>query len=227
MNKNLLEIAKPILFNTEMVQAILDGRKTVTRRIVGEDNRGTWDAVNNCRNHEYGATVPCYLDREISVDDYSPNIIYPKHDVGDYLYVRETFKLEGMTTSYDNDGTIIHQEIYYAYKADGFGHQGKWTPSIHMPKSAARILLKVTDVRVKRLQDINGDGLEKEGIKTGITHFKSMFNNFGNAERFEVAQGKFSLIWDSTVKKQDLDKYGWSANPFVWVYEFERVNDDE
>ena len=72
------------------------------------------------------------------------------------------------------------------------------------------------------MHEINGFNLEKEGIKTGITHFQSMFNNFGNAERFEVARQKFSLIWNSTIKKQDIDKYGWEANPYVWVVEFEK-----
>ena len=88
-----------------------------------------------------------------------------------------------------------------------------WRPSIHMPKEAARIFLSVTDVRVERLQDITGRECVKEGIP------ESSLMEMG--EDFTI--GQFHDLWDSTVKPKDRDKYGWNANPLVWVIEFEKV----
>ncbi len=95
---------------------------------------------------------------------------------------------------------------------------GDWKPSIHMPKDAARIFLKVTDVRVERLQDIDDEGAKTEGSNVGI----------GIAEKMrEGAIDRFKKIWDSTVNKKDIDKYGFNANPWVWVIEFERIDKSE
>ena len=123
---------KPIIFSTPMVQAILAGRKTQTRRVVKEDRRGEWAAVNGVRNNsEYGASVPCYLHREAAVDDISRNIMYPKYDVGDILWVRETW----------SPVQVLPKR--YLYKADaenggeGDGLPIRWRPSIHMPREAA------------------------------------------------------------------------------------------
>ena len=216
MNRTeLLKISKPILFNTEMVKAILDGRKTVTRRVAKQkDNRGIWEPVNNCRNHEYGASVPCYLRREKSVDDCSPNTIYPKIDVGDILYVRETWHK-------------MYRKDDYIYRADNpklpFGGV-TWRPSIHMPKSAARIFLKVTDVRVERLQDITAGQAIKEGVRSECS--KCIYYKTSECEECEMQYESyydFMDTWDNTIKKQDIGKYDWEANPWVWVYEFERV----
>ena len=213
----MLQIAKPILFNTEMVQAILEGRKTNTRRIVKiKDARGIWEAINDCRNHEFGATIPCYLHREKSVDDYSANIIYPNIDVGDILYVRETW---APITDYV-DGKPIKIFAYKAsveeyYKKSSLGIPiTRWHPSIHMPKSATRIFLEVTDVTVERLQDITQDQCFAEGVN------KQDCYSVGS----EFARGIFSDIWDSTINKKDITKYSWNANPWVWVYEFEKLD---
>lgn len=222
--KEILAIAKPILFNTEMVRAILEGRKSCTRRVIKHDNNGIWSAENDCRNSEYGASVPCYRSRKISVDDTSPNTVYPKYDVGDYLYVRETYCWCpcwdcGMYTEkgcQDDTADRFYNEQKkengcYGYKASfetGELPFDKWTPSIHMPKEAARIFLRVTDIRVERLQDITIDGIEHEGIKS--EHLT-----------------KFINLWDSTVKEQDIDCYGWKSNPWIWAIEFERVIIDE
>ncbi|MCQ5146470.1 hypothetical protein NE476_29425, partial [Enterocloster bolteae] len=93
----------------------------------------------------------------------------------------------------------------------------KWHPSIHMPKAAARIWLKVTDVRVERLQKITLDQIEKEGVKTEFPHVL-------NGQEKQYA---FSQLWDSTVDKLNIDRYGWTANPWVWVIEFERCGKPE
>lgn len=198
---------KPILFNTEMVRAILDDRKTKTRRLVKEDKRGQWVAVNNARNHEYGASVPCYLHREVSVDDKSRNIMYPKYDVGDILWVRETW-------GKDENGEYVYRTNYGTTEDDSFPpSMFKWKPSIHMPRKAARIFLRVTNVSVERLQDINEEDALKEGCRPTILDGATFFS----------AKGKFHALWDGLNAKRG---YGWEANPWVWVYEFERVSDD-
>lgn len=120
----------------------------------------------------------------------------------------------------------------YLYKADGIDLTdiGKWHPSIHMPKEAARLFLRATDVRVERLQDITElQILEEEGIKVDFPQPKPSYISLAYVEtrlKPEVKK-EFSKMWDSTIKKADLDKYGWAANPWVWVIEFERINKDQ
>ena len=138
---------KPILFNTEMVRAILDGRKTCTRRVV--------------------KPTPKYFEvneNPVYIYDAEPAMgrIYPPCQPEDVLYVRETWC--GLPVN--EAGHFRGHPIYY-YRADGDlrpeGWRGAWHPSIHMPKEAARIWLKVTDVRVERLQNITDDGAKAEG----------------------------------------------------------------
>ena len=190
---------KPILFNGEMVRAILDGRKICTRRLV----KHNVDAVLNSPYHmEHPETEDVWLIKRLCRAPYDP---------GDILYVRETW-------DWDPDNEVA--KTYY-YKADGElrpeGYKGMgWLPSIHMPKEAARIWLKVTDVRVERLQDITAEQILKEGI--GLT--QDMIESV--KEMKEHCDIPFAATWNHTLKKSDLDRYGWAANPWVWVIEFER-----
>lgn len=194
---------KPILFNTEMVRAILEGRKTCTRRVVKPTP--SFFEVNE---------KPVYLyDTEPSMGK-----IYPICQPGDILYVRETWC--GLPVN--EAGHMRGHTIYY-YKADGElrpkGWRGTWHPSIHMPKEAARIWLKVTDVRVERLQDITEAQAEKEGfIPQGL---------FAESEITLPAAHWFSKFWNFTIKKSDLDRYGWAANPYVFVIEFSKIDKPE
>ena len=87
-----------------------------------------------------------------------------------------------------------------------------WHPSIHMPKEAARIFLKITNVKAERLQDIDIDGIRNEGLLSAAVHSEDM----------EIALKEWEILLNSTIKKSDLDRYGWDANPYVWVIEFER-----
>lgn len=178
---------KPILFNTEMVRAILEGRKTCTRRVLKQP----------FEVHPNG-----YITKPRGNERLCPYI--PPYQPGDILYVRETW----CKGSYGNE-----KEKYY-YKADDNNFFCTWHPSIHMPKEAARIWLKVTDVRVERLQDITGQGVLKEGLNSHV-HPKAFYFDMNQLEMFEN-------LWNSTIKKTDLDRYGWDANPYVWVVEFER-----
>lgn len=205
----LLKISKPILFNTDMVQAILEGRKTVTRRVLKVPSKYKNIPSVTARLVNTNGEIVTYTKGQSA-----PIIIPHPHQVGDVLYVRETW------VKLDNE---------IMYKADDEIPEGwhltAWKPSIHMPKEAARIFLKVTGIRVERLQDIT----EEQAIKEGFEGIPCGCSTTGCTDCYDCGwrehpQVGFIYTWDdNTIKKQDLDKYGWDANPWVWVYEFERV----
>ena len=193
---------KPILFNTEMVKTILDGRKTVTRRLIKPKYSNThirW------KTDKYGTRL-IEIQNDVEGETYGRREdgttwrkllwyreIKPPYQVGDILYVRETWA-EG----YDE----------YIYRADDkMGDKSVivWHPSIHMPREAARIFLRVIDVKAEKLQDITVDGALHEGA--------------------DISQGfkNFISIWNSTIPEKDIKQYGWDANPYVWVISFKRI----
>lgn len=191
---------KPILFNTEMVRAILEGRKTVTRRVIKPHYKdGDTGFRINRRIIDNVITGVEYCDEE---ECGTNRYVTPPYQIGDILYVRETWRKE-------DNGFAYYATDWHKF-GDEYVKQFKWKPSIHMPKEAARIWLKVTDVRVERLQDITPKQAGQEGVQWET-------DNSGLYRKFQ-----FHKLWDSTIKKQDLDKYGWNANPWVWVIEFER-----
>ena len=186
---------KSILFNTEMVRAILAGRKTCTRRVIKLPKNMSGRPVG--KSGDIGFM-------------YLGGIKRPPYQQGDILYVRETFIQAAAHT--------------FWYKADDNSWMPEglhWKPSIHMPKEAVRIWLKVADVRVERLQEC-GEGwcidIEKEGIATPQDAILYISDDaFHDALRME-----FQKTWDGTIKKSDIERYGWNANPWVWGIEFER-----
>ena len=212
---------RSILFNTEMVQAILDGRKTCTRRVAKPQPKsklcytftgsghGTWGYPSPSAQVIWGEEYR--LSDGITKEDLSKRW-KPPYYADDILYVRETW-----STHYEPDKNG-KAKLEYCYKTDGInlkaeclpGETNKWYPSIHMPKEAARIWLKVTNVRVERVQEMEKLDAVKEGIDPRLCV------NLGHA------LSKFKKLWNSTIKKSDLDTYGWDANPYVWVIEFER-----
>lgn len=200
---------KPILFNTEMVRAILDGRKTCTRRIVrppyfvdGDENDKR--SLITLRT----ATKNSSLYRQIGQMPY-PDAPYRMCDI---LYVRETWL--------DYAGRTMYRADCDKYRLESLKlAEFSWHPSIHMPKEAARIWLQVTDVRVERLQEMTGQDVLKEGLNSHVHPQASYFD--GNQREM------FEKLWNSTIKKSDLDRYGWDANPWVWVIEFERCEKPE
>lgn len=201
---------KPILFNTEMVRSILDGRKSCTRRLVKPqpDEKHTFPlgfVTDSTEKKEVG----CF---GFGINEYGGSIQYakPPYQPGDILYVRETWMDYAGLTMYKADCDIYRLD---SLNFAGFG----WKPSIHMPKEAARIWLKVTDVRVERLQEITIDGIRNEGISSMAVHAGDM----------EIALKEWKNLWNSTIKKSDLDQHGWDANPWVWVIEFERCEKPE
>lgn len=206
---------KPMLFNTEMVQAILDERKTCTRRLV----KGYIP-----KNAQFGytaftpfGTISCRgLFETPGRPGYGEKFFKLPYQPGDILYVRETW----CALPVNEAGHMRGHSVYY-YKADGDlrpeGWRGNWHPSIHMPKEAARIWLKVTNVRVERLQDITIEGIRKEGLTSAAVHVGDV----------EIALEEWKILWDSTIKKQDRHINSWDANPFVWVIEFEQCEKPE
>lgn len=228
---------KPILFNTEMVRAILDGRKTVTRRVVKLDIREQFKDIDlkSCDADTYGKNSYCLYKRGGPVGCWN-EISYPfkpKYKIGDILYIRETWN---QLCRVDKDGYTNYNDLFYVYKADkkqpdlydadGFcleESKRKWKPSIHMPKEAARLFLRVTDVRVEKLQDITTYGCINEGALTLEEYHEYDYDPFQPIASFIL----FSDLWNSTVDKKELDKYGWDANPWVFVYEFEVISKEE
>lgn len=203
-----------LLFNTDMVRALLDGRKTVTRRVIKPQPQGYFEV-----NEE-----PLY----IYDTDFRQGKILPPFKPGDILYVRETWARHPKMKKY-----------YYRANSECNGHSTewgcpeaydrtencnlcewldgyiKWHPSIHMPKEAARIWLKVTDVRVERLQEITEGQAQKEGVVNNVAVKVSSYIYW------------FQRLWNSTIKKSDLGRYGWEANPWIWAIEFERCEKPE
>ena len=138
---------------------------------------------------------------------------------GDILYVRETWFNNGSRYMYR--ANYSESEKFYR---DGKEIVMKWRPSIHMPKEAARIWLKVTDVRVERLKEVTEEQAAKEGAVDNRGFIHSPDNEY---DEIHTAREHFEKIWDSTIQKQDLNQYGWDANPWVWVIEFERCEKPE
>ncbi len=235
---------KPILFNTEMVRAILDGRKTCTRRLIKchysnthleifKNKYGTRliEIQNDVEGETFGTREDGTHWRKIRGARETEYEHKPYHK-GDILYVRETWAKHpqlnvyyyradsicdghstkwGCPKAYDKTNNCILCEWLNGYI--------KWRPSIHMPKAAARIWLKVTDVRVERLQDITEEQAKAEGAVDNRSLIHPPENEYSN---IHSAKEHFANIWDSTVNKKQLEIYGWQANPWVLVIEFEQ-----
>nr|DAF43178.1 MAG TPA: hypothetical protein [Siphoviridae sp. ctLeh52] len=221
---------KPILFNTEMVRAILDRRKSCTRRIV----KGFIpdDAVWGYTAFTPKGYISC---RGTFTDGYGEKFFKLPCEPGDILYVRESV-FQGVGRYLDVSGeTVCVLTNDFEYYADGLHEKDHWKdkhehtwmyrrPSINMPKEAARIWLKVTDVRVERLQSITEVGAKAEGAIDNRGFIHSPENEY---DRIHTARENFIKIWNNTIKKFDIDRYGWDANPWVWVIEFERCEKPE
>ena len=216
---------KPILFNTEMVREILRGRKTVTRRVVKErgwkiTGRTTWADESTWKKDGFFFNV-CSDGKKENAKTVTCHLLRSPYNVDDILWVRETWA--------EIDGE-------YVYRADDESPEGwhltAWKPSIHMPREAARIFLRVIDVRVERLMEITEEGAKAEGAvkpypytdpETGKTAY--MLHEKG------TYRSGFSQIWDSTVPKRPNKfkqyPYYWTDNPWVWVIQFERISEGE
>lgn len=193
-------ISRPILFSTEMVKAILEGRKTQTRRIVKEPFQ-SWMQT---------ATNPEWWERIEEQCKYG--------QIGDLLWVRETWKWEGYTNFTD-----IAPVGQFYYKADDDeGMILGWKPSIFMPREACRIELRIKNIRVERLQSISEEDARREGVASltekGMTVYKSYLAHEPYHWSIATARKSFETLWSKINGQQS-----WNENPFVWVIEFERT----
>lgn len=212
-----------ILFNTEMVQAILDGRKTCTRRICKDANNYTVPDMDFYNADKRTYAVHNFADKE-QMEQLSTAERTCPICMGDILYVRETV-WQKIGYYLDVDGETKpswYNEFRYAASDEkpetGWNYSWAKRPSIHMPKEAVRIWLKVTDVRVERLQEITPQEAWEEGARCSC--MSPVPDCSGN-------RTAFIDIWNSTIKKSDLNRYGWDANPWVWVIEFEWCEEPE
>lgn len=230
---------KPILFNTEMVRAILDGRKTCTRRVIKpqpqsglcytyagghKDCIGKWTYPNRGAHKLWGEEYK--LPENIKDEELSKRWNPPYH-TDDILYVRETWS-EGY-----EDGTYIYRADDKLADLPTFKESSKliYHPSIHMPKEAARIWLKVMNVRVERLQEMKPVDVIKEGAYSDCWDCLNTYGESGSqccygteeqCSQCDEVMMEWEKLWNSTIKKSNIDRYGWNANPWVWVIEFER-----
>lgn len=186
----------PILFNDAMVRAILDGRKTQTRRPVKPQPPGP---LSFCHYAKHGWALRSECGCKCGHDEpWRP----PAYD-GDTLWVRECWTKSPFLDARDTDEPVLYRASWNT----GRVHPMRWCPSIHMPRWAARIFLRVTDVRVERVRDISLDDINAEGVQ-------------GCQEKNDDPWFWFSTIWDSVYASNGL---GWEANPWVWVVEFEQL----
>ncbi|MBS5873444.1 MAG: hypothetical protein KIC46_04915 [Clostridiales bacterium] len=191
---------KPILFNTEMVCAILNGRKTATRRIIKPQ---PLDKPLVFHDPEEGMNIVCHVEGMKVLLNY-----FPPYQSGDVLWVRETWCCNNFGWHYRAD--------WPAGNCPDMSADDKWHPSIHMPREAARIFLRVKQVRAEQLQEIDNAGALLEGCDGRCS---------SPADGALNDVEKFRSSWDRTVKPADRAIYGWDANPWVWVIEFERLSE--
>lgn len=205
-----IDLYKGILFKTEMVKAILDGKKTQFRRVVLNE----WIKSDK---------APILTHGEDGCIWYFWNFgeKQSKYKVGDILYVKETF-------CYDRDGYAVFKLGFVDIPfADGV--EPKWRPSVHLKQKDARIFLKITDVRVEKLQDISRGDISKEGCPNNLRQCKNYQDEMikwwislwsTNAPKYKVKRD----IKNKIQKHKKIKKgYSWEDNPYVFVYDFEIV----
>ena len=196
----------PIIFNESMVRAVLDGRKTQTRRVIATPPYEVWD---------HGGSIRVTRPRKFS-DEYCRlhPADCPYGESGDVLWVRETWS--------DYNDLLFYKASYQGNSIK------KWKPSIHMPRSAARIFLEVKRIRVGQLQDISEKDAESEGVI--FEGYSSVFGESINSEFWSTGiqdlpfsrtpKKSFENLWNHINAKNG---YPWDSNPWVWVIDFEKV----
>lgn len=192
-----------MIFNGEMVRAILDGRKTQTRRpIKWKQTRFT-----EIGEREDGSKWPWSEDAEHACDFWHP---CPFGAVGDRIWVRETWNKYGGLLTYRADHDWIDDMRKETVCT------AKWVPSIHMPRWASRILLEITDVRVEQLNAISQEDAQAEGME--LTGWRPTYSDPDSGGEVMTPYDNFAELWSSIYGEES-----WKANPWVWVIEFKRV----
>lgn len=219
---------RPIIFNSEMVRAILDGRKTQTRRVIKpqppESHEDPWLRKDGVWISTYNEPPHILVDYEIKCPFGQP---------GDSLWVKEAFAFPSGRDNtkpsqvpdwsliwYKSDGEIRHK------KRSPEARHGRWRSSIFMPRWVSRITLKVTSIRVERVQDISEEDAQAEGVEaTMVDEVPNgyLISDLGKTVLISAVE-EFSFLWDSINAKRG---HPWGSNPWVWVIEFERVDHDQ
>ncbi|RPY68041.1 hypothetical protein IPC665_24780 [Pseudomonas aeruginosa] len=200
---------RPILFNDQMVRAILEGRKTVTRRVVKPQPDFLGSMVDPNTPFK---TLDAGLHARITC---------PYGEPGDRLWVRETWGLQVRSYGGGAGEFIVYRatnpDAIYCKSSEGREYPVKWKPSIHMRRHSSRILLEITAVRVERLQDISEEQALAEGVRgEPCDHTRQACADIGCWG--DTAKGAFGFLWESLKGEGS-----WAANPWVWVVEFKRV----
>lgn len=220
----------PLLFSAEMVRALLDNLKSQTRRIVSKRNsRGAyvWERLvfddrvfvdpgpspaGNPGPYLHVPMRPHPADKQDNPELWTVHRVYPRYQVGDRIWVRETW-----AEWYDEDASEQRGYIYRATCATPATYKPKWRPSIFMPRRASRILLEITEVRAQRVQEISDADAIAEGACPPGTHLvygETVWNCTPNPA------GWFKTLWDSINQKRG---FGWVANPYTWALAFKRL----
>lgn len=223
---------RPIIFNTQMVRSVMDGAKTQTRRILkfktfgfGKDGAPASIYMDGS-GKGWVAWMTQNVSAEYTAKIYPGEVGFkcPMGEIGSIIYVRETWAelING------------HNERYFAYKADGIPNKSdvgdwNWRPSIHMPKAAARIFLRITDIKVERLQDISEEDAVAEGVQQDVPveknfQIKKRYRHYSDPtiHHCEDAKSSFRSLWRSIYGTES-----WESNPWVWSISFTRVDKPE
>ncbi|VGG02344.1 morphogenetic protein [Klebsiella pneumoniae] len=215
-----------MIFNGEMTRAILDGRKTQTRRIMKVQPSEDFTPMNMALETDYKARwyTPGVVDKDgylqpaskkvFGVSNENEGYSCPFGAVGDRIWVRETW------ARYNIDQNS-HDIAYRATTPADWPEEGRWRPSIHMPRWASRILLEITNVRVERLNAISEEDAEVEGIDMeALYDSQDCYDCIAdhNMTGRPTVTGAFKYLWESIYGEE-----GWKSNPWVWVIEFKRI----
>ncbi|HCC5915891.1 hypothetical protein [Klebsiella pneumoniae] len=227
-----------MIFNGEMVRALLDGRKTQTRRIMKAQPSEDFTPMNMALEADYKARwyTPGIVDKDgylqpagkevFGVANENEGYSCPFGAVGDRIWVRETWDRYNI----DQDS---HDMAYRATIPEDWPESGRWRPSIHMPRWASRITLEITDVRVERLNAISEQDAQSEGVHTEVWDQTVVARNYAAIDEFfqfwsedmphyvemnQLYRSSFRSLWESIYGAEN-----WQANPWVWVIEFKRV----
>jgi len=219
-------IERPILFSGEMVKAILEGKKTQTRRVVKTLLMPTAPGTDYCFHETKDGQWEIGYDYLDGTGQFLRYIKCPYGQPGDRLWVRETCRAEGNGVRYFVDQ--IYQDkrnVDFEVWSKLYGYhnsRGIYVPSIHMPRWASRLTLEIVNIRVERVQDISTLDALEEGLSGDFLGYKSASEQELRSMAKTQICGKFSALWDSINAKRG---YSWESNPWVWVIEFKKVEE--